>query len=438
MASRLSAEKVQIKTLQRYHHQYLNSFLEHETLIDALINRPGFLGASPIGYLSILARKPSIEPSDLEEALTVDRTLLRVSAFRGSLFLVPTVDYPIYFRAFNQFLQQRGMQKLESMGINNQKILRYFDLLLSKASKMPFSFLEIIEILFPNNMKRPNNEIINLIVQKLCDIGLLIRALAKGFKGNDFSYAILEKWVPEISLKHDNPENARTETVRRYLKAYGPASIEDIAWWSGFTLSQSMRSVANLKREVVRFSVESYKEDFFGLKETTEIIKKKGLSHDEIQLLPPFDPYTFGWRCKKRLADKEFLPYIFDELKNPTSVIVNNGKVIGLWQFRDTKVNIIEFHIFAPYKDKRPLVLHKIDEWALSVAKLTMALEINVLERELPKPLAQRPIGSFLWPLGKNFEDFGEILNPLEKRNKNTFRQKYLDNDYLVRSHIAS
>src|SRR5439155_5774546 len=90
MASRLVVERVLLRTLQRHHHAWLNNFSDQETLVDAISNRPGFFGPNPVAYLSLMARRPSIQLGDLEEALVNDRTLLRASAFRGSLFLLST------------------------------------------------------------------------------------------------------------------------------------------------------------------------------------------------------------------------------------------------------------------------------------------------------------------------------------------------------------
>ena len=275
MASRLIVEKVPLRTLQKHHHAWLNNFGDQETLIDAVSNRPGFFGPNPVAFLSLIARRSSILLGDLEEALVNDRTLLRASAFRGSLFLINTQDFPIYFRTFHHLLFQRGLQRLQEENITKGHLLHFADLLTEADPVLPLSIQNIVEIIYPGRKERPNNELMRRIVQKLCDMGVLVRASAKGWKGNEFTYALLKKWVPDISLKPDNPETARTETVRKYLRAYGPATIEDIAWWTGLPVVQCQRSIAHLRREAVRFHVETYRDDMIGLKETVENLKKK-------------------------------------------------------------------------------------------------------------------------------------------------------------------
>ena len=437
MASRLIVERVPLRTLQKHHHAFLNNFGDQETLIDAIGSRPGFFGPNPVAFLSIKARRPSVTLGDLEEALLNDRTLIRASAFRGSLFLLNTNDFPIFFRTFHHLLFQRGLQRLLDNQISKAHLFHFADLLAEADPLLPLAIPNLLEIIFPGRRKRPDHEICQRIVQKLCDMGVLVRASAKGWKGNEFTYALLKKWAPDISLKPDNPETARTETVRKYLRAYGPASIEDIAWWTGLPVVQCQRSVAHLRREAVRFHVETYRDDMIGLKETVELLRRKLPVEEEIQLLPPWDPYALGWRCRKRVADKEVLPFIYDPQGNATSVILDNGKVVGLWQFRDSENNLLEYHIFERYNERKNVILQKIEDWARMLSKLTGAVSAKLIERQLPQALKDRPLGSFLWPLGKANPITNRLLeeerSPMERRTSNTFRKRYLDNEYLIR-----
>jgi hypothetical protein len=98
---------------------------------------------------------------------------------------------------------------------------------------------------------------------------------------------------------------------------------------------------------------------------------------------------------------------------------------------------MLEYHIFHRYSDRKKAVLQKIEDFCRTITKLTGALAANICERNLLSPLALRPLGSFLWPLGKSMANAEpkniDEASPMERRTANTFRQKYLDNDYLVR-----
>ena len=102
-----SYEVTSLRQLQRYHHSTLNTFSDGETLVEAIHKRPGIYGPNPIAYLSLLARRPTLTLGDMEEALINDRSLVRATAFRGSLFLLASEDYPLYFRALFDTLRER-------------------------------------------------------------------------------------------------------------------------------------------------------------------------------------------------------------------------------------------------------------------------------------------------------------------------------------------
>ncbi len=437
MASRLVIDRIALKTLQRYHHATLNCFGDHETLVDAVANRPGFFGPNPVAYLSLLARRKSIHADDLDEALLNDRTLVRATAFRGSLFLLSSSDYPLYFRALHGHLKDNGMERLKSVGVTEAILSKYGKMLLESNFSLPQTQDQIANIIFAGVKKRPGAILEKLAIRKLCDMGILVRTMTKGWKGNDFSFGLTKNWLTETQLTTENPEAARTETIRRYLRCYGPATTDDIGWWTGLPLMQIQRSVSHLRREAVRFPVEGYKEDLIGLRESVELMQNLPDSKDDLEFLPPWDPYTLGWVHRKRLVDKEWHSFVYDAAGNATSVIVEAGKILGLWQFRDTQVNTLEFHVFSSHANRRKAVFHRAEEHAIRLAELTGAGTVNLFERPLPRSLLERPLGSFLWPLGKepvvSDKENRPSDNLMERRHSNTMRGKYLDNDHMVR-----
>lgn len=335
MTTRSTAESTSLRHLQRYHHATLNNFSDAETLVEALHRRPGIYGANPISYLSLIARRPSLNLGDLDEALLNDRQLVRASAFRGSLFLHATEDYPIYFRAMYDVLAASGMARLRSSGIDEAQLAFFARRLREVGFQMPKAHNEIAEILFPGKEKRPDVDVERLIFRKLCDIGVLVRTSCKGWKGNQFSFALVEHWFENVVLAPDNVDAARVELLRRYLRAYGPARIEDAVWWSGLSHTEIRRAMEQLGREVIKFPVDGLGEGLVALRETADVIRKGTIEPERILFLPLWDAYPLGWRDRTRVVDPRFAPWVYDPMGSATSVIVEEGRVVGLWQFRD-------------------------------------------------------------------------------------------------------
>src|SRR5438270_5818292 len=294
MPAKGTFEATPLRQLQRYHHTTLNSFGDGETLVEAIHRRPGFYGPNPIAYLSLMARRPTLTLGDLDEALVNDRSLVRATAFRGSLFLLASEDYPLYFRALYDTLSTTGMSRLRSEGIDELQLQRFAEKLRTENFGMPKGDAEIIASLYPGKERRPGVDVERTLIRKLCDIGVLVRTTSKGWKGNQFNYALAEQWLEGASLMPEQVEQARVEVVRRYLRAYGPARNEDIAWWTGLGLADIKRVLDALGREVVKFPVDGLGEGLVTLREVADQTRKGGGQATSILFLPLWDAYPLG------------------------------------------------------------------------------------------------------------------------------------------------
>jgi hypothetical protein len=438
MGMKTPFELTSLKTLQRYHHTTLNAFGDGETLVEAVQRRPGMYGPNPIAYLSLLARRPTLTPGDLDEALINDRSLVRAAAFRGSVFLMPSEDYPIYFRALHDTLTSSGMSRLRSAGIDERALGVAATKLRAAAFTVQKTDRQIMEILYPARSNAINVDVEKLMLRKLCDIGVLARTTTKGWKGNQYNFALVEGWLGIETLEPDNVEPAKVELVRRYLRAYGPARIEDVSWWTGFTAVETRRLFESMGREIVRMPIDGLGEGLVTLRETADLIKKGGVpSPERVLFLPLWDAYTVGWRDRTRVVDPRFAPWVYDPQGNAASIIVEEGRAVGVWQFRDGDSITLEFHVFEPYNNRLNAVRLAAETHAGELARVAGARDMRVVERVLPPPLADRPAQSFLWPLGKDpvFRSDGELENPMDRRERapNVMRTKFLDDERLSR-----
>ena len=430
-------EKFTLKAIQQYHHTSLVRFDDQETLVEALANRIGFVGANPVAFLSILARRPEIRLNDLDEAILTDKTLVRANVFRNSLFLIASVDYPVYFRALSQLLKNSNQLKMHTAGLTEHDLMRMQHRLEEANSQFSQTHEQIIEVLYTKNALLPAAEVQKLIIRKLCEIGMLVRTHHKGWKGNDFLYALTKNWFPDFRLTAENQEGARTQMVRRYIAAYGPVSREDIIWWTGLNENQIQRTLSNLRRELTLISLESHRDDLLMLKEKLHLVKQSPALEHHIVFLPPWDPFTCGWLNRKRTTKKSDFGFVYDSVGNATGTIVQLGRVIGIWQFRDSQSHIFEYHLFEAYQDLAHDVQFLAEQYAELLTKISGAGSANIYERPLLEPLGKRTPGSFLWPLGKELPfkstDPNLMRSPLARRASNTFRKPYLDGDNLVR-----
>ena len=123
-----------------------------------------------------------------------------------------------------------------------------------------------------------------------------------------------------------DPEAARTEIVRRWLAAFGPGTVADIRWYTGWTLAEVRRILGELEVRDV---------DLDG---TPGLI----LADDEeatptpepfATFLPGLDPTVMGW-TDRRFFLAGHAKDLFDTNGNAGPTVWWDGRIVGGWAQR--------------------------------------------------------------------------------------------------------
>ncbi|MGE0220734.1 winged helix DNA-binding domain-containing protein [Mycolicibacterium sp.] len=118
-------------------------------------------------------------------------------------------------------------------------------------------------------------------------------------------------------------EQARTELVRRWLAAFGPATVTDLKWWFGSTLGWARDGL----REVGAVAVDLHGTPGFALPEDLEPEPK---APPWCALLPGLDVTTMGWVDRDWYLDG-LHEHVFDRRGNAGPTAWVDGRVVGAW-----------------------------------------------------------------------------------------------------------
>jgi hypothetical protein len=139
------------------------------------------------------------------------------------------------------------------------------------------------------------------------------------------------RWVPASSwlstpLPRLEPEAARAELARRWLRAFGPAGVGDLKWWSGWTLTQTRAAL----KAVDAFEVE--------LDGAPGVVLPEDLASEPppepwVALLPALDPTVMGWKARDWYLG-EHGPALFDTSGNAGPTVWWCGRIVGGWGVR--------------------------------------------------------------------------------------------------------
>ena len=116
---------------------------------------------------------------------------------------------------------------------------------------------------------------------------------------------------------------ARADLVRRWLHAFGPATVADVKWWLGSTVTAVRTALA----DVGAVDVDLHGEPGVALPDDLDPVES---AEPSATLLPALDPTTMGWFGRDWYLG-EHRPAIFDSNGNGGTTAWWDGRIVGGW-----------------------------------------------------------------------------------------------------------
>ncbi|WP_092504417.1 winged helix DNA-binding domain-containing protein [Agrococcus jejuensis] len=162
-------------------------------------------------------------------------------------------------------------------------------------------------------------------------------------------YALHDVWVTEPRAL--DGDEALAEVARRYLVSHGPATIHDLAWWTGLTIADARRGVDAVRGELAAFAVDG-----------VEHLHASGLEPAEgVHLIAPFDELVLGYRDREVTLRGEPLDRIVPGSNGMfLPAIVVDGAVSGTWRRTARAAGIeVETDAWVPIPGRREPALRR-------------------------------------------------------------------------------
>ena len=153
--------------------------------------------------------------------------------------------------------------------------------------------------------------------------GRIVRGAALGsWTSNRNDWWPADAWMPG-GFGDLDPAAARIELATRWLRVFGPAPIEDLRWWTGWTLGQVRAALKSIRTAEVDLDGATGLALADDLDPTPE-------PQPAVALLPALDPTPMGW-----LERGWFLgghrASLFDRSGNVGPTIFYQGRIVGGW-----------------------------------------------------------------------------------------------------------
>jgi hypothetical protein len=293
-------------------------------------------------YLSSWARVDDFEPADLDDALYRRRSLVRMLGMRRTLFVVPVELAPVMHEACTKALipaqRARLVRMLEQQGVAPpgrgetwlEKVAA--QTLAAIAARGEATARELTADVPELGAKLTFGAgktwggtmgVSTRVLFLLATEGLIVRTRPLGsWTSGQYRWATTEHWLGAPLREIDHTE-ACSELLGRWLRSFGPATMTDIRWWTGWTAALARTTLGAIDAVEVRPG------DGVGYL-VPDDLDQVGEADPWVALLPGLDPTAMGWKERGWYLG-DHASDLFDRNGNAGPTVWANGRVIGAW-----------------------------------------------------------------------------------------------------------
>ena len=290
-------------------------------------------GQDPRGArLAIRARSTGLTAADVDQALTVRRTLVTGWLNRGTLHLVCSADYWPLHQLTTPPLHTGCFRRLGQEGIQPDQADRGVAVI-ERALRVdgPLTRAQLGERLDAAGLRTAGQALVYLLFLA----GLRGVSVRGPMAGPEQAYVLARDWLgAPPALDRDA---ALGWLAGRYLAGHGPATDRDLAKWSGLPLGDVRHGLASTAA---------------GLAERSDglVSLAPGRSSGPAELPPPrllgaFDPVLHGWQSRAPVLGQHERAIVQGGMFRPFAMV--RGRAVGTWGLPGGRVVLTELEDLA-------------------------------------------------------------------------------------------
>jgi len=276
---------------------------------------------------SLGARLPKFTADDVHAALE-RREALRTWPMRGTVHLVPPRDARWMLDLMGVRTLAGAQKRRASLGLSEQDADRAVELLgVALAGGGRLTRSQCLQVLTEAGITASGPLGYHLLWYA-SQRGVICIAPNIGVEQ---SFALLDDWAP--APHQPDHDEALATIALRYFRSHGPATRQDLARWTGLTVTEAKRGITVAGDDLAavqvcdqQMLVERALLDAYTSAPATA-------SRDDILALPGFDEYMLGYKDRSLMLAAEHMQAIVpggNGVFQPT--VVRGGRVVGTWK----------------------------------------------------------------------------------------------------------
>jgi len=284
---------------------------------------------APSGYIGLWSRLEGVRRDSLTKSLE-RKQVIQASLMRVTIHLVSSNDY-ILFAAGIREANRKWWLSMQRHALEADQMKKVASLLRKHLEKGPLRQAELVKIITDAGWPRLawSGAGLWLDMVRVPPSGTWERRRAD-------LYGLAEEWVG--TLHEVTEEEGLEHLLTRYLRGFGPATLNDAANWAGVPLTK-LRTVMERQR-LRRFLDEQGKQ----LIDLPRAPLPDPDTPAPIRFLPTWDATLLVHARRTQILPERFRKLIF-HTKTPHSVptFLVDGAVAGTWRYEKGKVNLNPF-----------------------------------------------------------------------------------------------
>jgi hypothetical protein len=288
-----------------------------ETVAETVGHLLAVQAQDPRGFrLALRARTRGLHVSDVDRALSEERSVVVSWLNRGTLHLVRNEDYWWLHALTAPTLATANNRRLGQEGVGPDDAERGIAIIRSTVSSNgPTGRRELRDRLASAGVPVAGQAVVHLLFAATL-LGLVVRGPVIG---GDQAFVGVEDWLGRSPELPDR-DVLLGELARRYLAGHGPATDRDLAKWSGLPVRDARRGFTGIADDLVDCGA--------------GLVDLAGGSAGDPGVPPPlllgsFDPLLLGWASREDVLGDHPGVVTTNGVFRP--VVLVNGRVVGTW-----------------------------------------------------------------------------------------------------------
>lgn len=297
-------------------------------------------------YLSAAARTGLADPATLDDALYVDRSLVRMLGMRRTMFVVPTGLLPVVQTACTDAIAAKERKQTVKM-ISEGGFTSDPEAWLAAAEEATVRALaargEATTRELGDDVPQLRERVVMArgkpyestatmgprVLYQLSADAKVVRGRPVGSWTSNYRWTLTETWLPG-GVRPVADAEADVELAGRWLAAFGPGTEDDLKWWTGWPVTRVRKALGKLAAAEV--GLDGGRTGYV----LPEDVEPAPSQPPWAALLPGLDPAVMGWAMPGRgwFLGENVRGALYDRSGNVGPTVWWDGRVVGGWAQR--------------------------------------------------------------------------------------------------------